>query len=101
MPALNEERHIADAIRSIYPSGNEMDFEILVVDGGSSDATTQVVTGLAQTDPHIKLVHNPARIQAAAVNLAARVADARATVLLRADCHAEYPPGFAAMCLKA
>lgn len=101
MPALNEERHIAHAIQSIRPADDAFDFEILVVDGGSVDATSRIVTELAVADPRIKIIQNPARTQATGVNLAARVADPRATVLLRADCHAEYPPDFVALCLKA
>lgn len=101
MPALNEERHITDAIRSITPRDPDFDYEILVLDGGSRDGTARIVEDLARNDARIRLVNNPKRIQAAAVNLAARVADPRATILLRADCHAEYPQDFVATCLKA
>ena len=101
MPALNEARHIESAISSIRPVGAPFDYEILVLDGGSTDATGAIVRHLAKSDPRIKLVQNPKRTQAAAMNLAAKTADPRAKVLVRADCHAHYPPGFVEMCLRA
>jgi succinoglycan biosynthesis protein ExoA len=99
MPALNEENWIAAAIASIQPKTTDLDYEINVVDGGSTDATREIVLGLAASNPRIHLLANAKRIQAAAVNLAARVADPRARCIVRADCHAAYPPGFISRCV--
>lgn len=46
IPAYNEERRIAAAIRAVsgYLAGAGMRFEIIVVDDGSSDRTSEVVT---------------------------------------------------------
>jgi succinoglycan biosynthesis protein ExoA len=101
MPALNEARHIEAAIASIEPAGAAFDYEILVLDGGSTDATAAIVARLAAVNPRIRLIANPKRTQAAATNAAARLADPRSTVLLRADCHAHYPHDFAQICLAA
>ena len=98
MPALNEERYIADAISSILPKPGTLAYELLVLDGGSSDRTHEVVRGLAADHPEIRLLHNERRIQSAALNIAAEVCDPRAEILVRADCHATYPPNFAARC---
>jgi succinoglycan biosynthesis protein ExoA len=95
MPALNEEHYIETAIRSVAPAGEALDYEILVMDGGSTDRTTAIVTAMSTQDPRIKLLPNPRRVQSAAMNIAAREAEPRARYLLRADCHAHYPPGFA------
>lgn len=100
MPALNEERYIADAIRSIKPTTDAFDWEIIVLDGGSTDRTRAVVEGLAHREPRIHLVANERRIQAAAVNIAARRADPRAQYLVRADCHATYPQCFVETCVE-
>ena len=95
MPALNEERHIETAIRSVLPCAGALDYELLVLDGGSIDRTEAIVAALSVENHRIKLVRNPRRIQSAAMNIAAREADSRAKYLLRADCHADYPQGFA------
>ncbi|MEJ2227347.1 MAG: glycosyltransferase family 2 protein [Alphaproteobacteria bacterium] len=101
MPSLNEEHYIRDAITSILPCDGEIDYEILIVDGGSTDSTCEIVQQLAKENPRIKLLHNPRRIQSAAMNLAAEAAAPQSRYLLRADCHAEYPPAFARHCIEA
>jgi succinoglycan biosynthesis protein ExoA len=100
MPSLNEERYISDAIASIMPNDGELDYEILIIDGGSTDRTCEIVAQLSRENPRIKLLHNPRRIQSAAMNIAAEAASPQARYLLRADCHAEYPPAFARHCVE-
>jgi len=68
----------------------------LVIDGGSTDDTPAVVRRLALADPRIRLVANPARLQSAAVNLAAGLASEAEGFLVRCDAHTAYPPGFVA-----
>ncbi len=99
MPALNEERYIADAVASILPQPDALDYELLVLDGGSRDRTRDVVQGMAAQNPRIKLLHNEQRIQSAAMNIASEACDARTAVLVRADCHAHYPADFVARCV--
>jgi succinoglycan biosynthesis protein ExoA len=98
MPALNEERYISAAIASILPCSHEVQVELLVLDGGSTDRTREIVQADAQSDARVRLIANEKRIQSAAVNLGARLADARADYLVRADCHMTYPEGFVARC---
>lgn len=94
MPALNEEGFIESAVRSLLPDRDVLDCEVLVLDGGSTDRTAEIVSQLSREDSRIRLVPNPKRIQSSAVNLAAAIADPRATILLRADCHSVYPDRF-------
>ena len=102
MPALNEERYIASAIASVLPDDNtDLEYEVIVADGGSVDATAKIVGMLARGNHAIRLVHNIGRTQAAGVNLAAKMADPRSSVLVRADCHAAYPEDFVATCVEA
>jgi len=106
MPCFNEVGFITAAIDSVTPRATasddlRFDYEILVVDGGSTDGTIDAVMRLARANPRIRLVHNPRRLQSAAVNLAADFADPRATILLRADSHATYPQDFVARCIEA
>jgi succinoglycan biosynthesis protein ExoA len=100
MPALNEERYISAAIASIIPRSPDVPFEVLVIDGGSTDRTQEIVQAIAVSDPRVRLIVNDKRIQAAAVNLGATVADARARYLVRADCHMSYPDGFVEQCVS-
>ncbi len=99
MPALNEEKYIESAIVSVLPARDDNQVELLVMDGGSTDATRKIVARLSAADPRIRLVHNEGRLQSAGVNLAASIADPKADYLIRADCHAVYPPGFARACI--
>ena len=95
IPTLDEQRHIEPCVRSLldddYPRTK---LELLIVDGGSTDATRQIAEALCDELPFVRLLDNPARLQAAAFNLAMHEADPRATCLLRCDAHAIYRPGF-------
>jgi succinoglycan biosynthesis protein ExoA len=101
VPTLNEERYIATTLRVLLAQWPADRCQILVVDGGSSDRTTEIVREMAKEHPNLRLLHNPRRIQSAAMNLAARLADARARILMRADAHADYPPDFIRNCVNA
>ncbi len=101
MPVLNEERYIARALSSLLGEVERLDGEILVLDGGSRDATRAIVAGLAAAHPVIRLVDNPGRTQSAACNLAAELACPRSGIMLRADAHAAYPSGFVSTALRA
>lgn len=94
IPTLNEERYLERCIRSLAEPAPPELREILVVDGGSSDRTVEIARRLAEELPGIRILHNPARIQSAAFNLAMDQADPASTCLLRCDAHAEYAPGF-------
>ncbi len=105
VPMLNEERYVADCLASLLVQGarwaDGASFEILVMDGGSTDRTREIVAALQKTNSAIRMVHNSKRLQSAAMNLAGRIASPRATILLRADAHAVYPPDFLADCVGA
>jgi succinoglycan biosynthesis protein ExoA len=95
IPTLNEAAAIAGVVQTLaqdWPAALRV--RMVVVDGGSTDATCEVVRRLAATRPWLSLLHNPRRIQSAAVNLAAREAGADADVLVRCDAHADYPVGY-------
>jgi succinoglycan biosynthesis protein ExoA len=101
VPTLNEEWYIEGTLHSLLGQWPEDRCEILVVDGGSTDRTTAIVRAMRAAHPNLRLLHNPRRIQSAAVNLAARLADARAGISIRADAHALYPPSFIEICVAA
>jgi succinoglycan biosynthesis protein ExoA len=95
VPTLNEQAHVAGVVRRLIdeaPAFREL--RVVVADGGSTDGTAAIVMEMCGRWPAIRLIHNPARIQSAAVNLAARRFGADADVLIRCDAHAAYPPAF-------
>ncbi|NTF17702.1 glycosyltransferase family 2 protein [Agrobacterium rubi] len=102
IPTLNEQDYIIGTLVELSASAEGFEHEIIVADGGSTDDTRRLVRDYAERHAQpIRLIDNPARLQAAAVNLAAREADPRATILLRADAHCAYPPGFVSVTVTA
>ncbi len=96
IPALNEARHIEACIRSLMAGHPDLRrVPLTVADGGSTDDTVAIVTGLMGEFPNIRVLHNPKRLQAAALNLAARDHAGPGTrILVRCDAHSIYPENF-------
>lgn len=95
IPALNEARHIERVLRDLLAGTSDLPHaRIVVVDGGSTDGTVDIVGAIAREHPQVSLLRNPARIQSAAINLAVRHFGRDADVLIRCDAHASYPPDF-------
>lgn len=95
IPTLNEAPHIEAVLRQLLSQDLvENQMRLLVCDGGSADGTQEIVARLAGADRRIVLVHNPKRLQAAALNQAVRSQGASFDVLVRCDAHSIYPPRF-------
>ena len=101
IPSLNEEHYIEACVTSLIGQWPNGFYEILVLDGGSTDRTREIVAAIHERHAAVMLVSNPRRIQSAAINLAARVASRQATVMVRADAHAVYAPDFVQRCVTA
>jgi succinoglycan biosynthesis protein ExoA len=84
VPARNEATTIGSCIDSILAQDFH-DIELLVIDGASSDGTAAVVAGYAERDDRVQLLHNPARIIPAGLNVG--LAAAAGTWLVRVDAH--------------
>lgn len=61
LPAYNEEPNVAQAVAQAAAAMNAIgaDYEIIVVDDGSRDATAAVVEGLVSATPGLRLVRHP------------------------------------------
>jgi glycosyltransferase involved in cell wall biosynthesis len=94
----NESATIAQCLRSILDNRVEGGFEVLVLDGASSDDSVAVVQQLAEHDPRVVLLPNPERLQAAAFNRG--LAAARGEFLVRMDAHTLYEPDYIAECVR-
>ena len=58
MPAFNADRHIAESIHSVI-SQTLSDWELIVVDDGSTDKTAEIVAGFGSADTRIKYIYQP------------------------------------------
>jgi GT2 family glycosyltransferase len=74
-------------------AGSGQEFELIVVDNGSSDGSREYLLELAGRDPRVRLVLNPSNVGfPAACNQGLAVASGDALVLLNSD--AMVPPGW-------
>lgn len=55
MPCFNAQACVAQTLRTVLDQSHT-DIEVLAVDDGSSDATADIVSGIAGTDPRVRLI---------------------------------------------
>lgn len=100
VPMRNEAAGIIACLDSILantlPHGASL--ELLVLDGESTDSSPALVQSLAERDPRVRLIPNPARLQADAFNIGLR--EARGQYLVRMDAHTLYDSAYCAECVR-
>ena len=84
VPAHDEEAAIADTVRSALASDYPA-LEVIVVDDGSKDATSARALEAAAGDPRLRLIQQPNRGKAAALNHALAEASGEIVVTIDAD----------------
>ena len=94
VPTLNEARHIGPLLEALLVEAEAMDARIVVADGGSTDGTQAIAAAIAADHMRVVLIHNPKRIQSAAMNLAVAEHAAGAEYVIRIDAHGKYPPDY-------
>ena len=94
IPCLNEEKHIEALLGKLSRELDHMNAKIVVADGGSKDATREIVARISMTDPRIVLLDNPRRLQSAATNLAVATFGRDYDYLIRIDAHGDYPADY-------
>lgn len=96
IPTLNEAGTLESVVRQLVdPHGSGRHRVIIVIaDGGSTDGTFALALDLARTTPSIRLMDNPNRTQAAAMNRAVARFGVPGGIVVRCDAHAAYPPEF-------
>lgn len=94
IPCLNEEAYIGPLIDQLGPAMEALDARLVVVDGGSTDATRAIVAGIASENPRVTMLDNSKRIQSAAINLAVERFGDDHDYLIRIDAHGSYPDDY-------
>ena len=94
VPCLNEADHIGGLLGRLVEAARRLDMAVVVADGGSIDGTVEIVTGIAASEPRVRIVHNRKRLQSAAVNLAVAEFGDAFDCLVRIDAHGGYPDDY-------
>jgi glycosyltransferase involved in cell wall biosynthesis len=97
MPAYNERRTIARAIAEVMSAALPCPFELIVVNDGSTDGTTEILQAL--NHPRARVINHPRNLgKGAALQTGAEVA--RGTHFVPFDADLEYEPGDLARLLE-
>lgn len=94
VPLYNDRAGIGPCLDAICAQDHDVGeiTEILVVDGGSTDGSREVVEARAARDPRIRLLHNPKRFVPAGLNRALDLATS--PVIVRVDSHTVLAPDY-------
>jgi succinoglycan biosynthesis protein ExoA len=99
VPCLDERDYVESSVATLrkqdYPEDR---LEIVIADGGSTDGTAEILQRIAAEDPRVRVIGNPARLQAAGLNAAIRAS--RGDVIVRADIHSVYAPDYVRKCVE-
>lgn len=88
-PVLDEEDGIGATVAAMRAQDLDGGFELLFVDGGSTDGTRAILDELAAEDPRVRVLDNPARRVPQALNIGLRAAGG--AYVARMDAHTLYP----------
>ena len=101
-PAYNDSGTIASMVIRAVQAASELtpDFEVIVVNDGSADATAEIADELARTYPQVRVVHHPTnRGYGGALQTGFR--SATKELIFYTDGDAQYDPGGAGAALGA
>ena len=95
-PIFNEEKHIKRLV-NWYFSLKLVNFELILVDGGSSDRTLEILSDLSNSFD-FKLINNPKKYVSHGLNLA--ISASKGNILIRIDAHTIYSNDYFESILK-
>ncbi|MGH9517610.1 MAG: glycosyltransferase, partial [Terriglobales bacterium] len=99
VPIRNEERYVEDCLLSLLQQTySPASYEIIVLDGRSSDKSKEIVDQLCREFQHLHCIDNPAGTAPAAMNIGIR--HAKGDVIIRADGHNVYPKDYIENCVQ-
>ena len=95
VPVLNEEDYIRDAIASLVPEDNTFDYELIVLDGGSTDRSREIVQEITVGKSFIQraiaaaqfsILASAQAVYATWIDLHPKSSNRAGHILCRADC---------------
>ena len=92
MPVLNEERHLAAAVKHVLEQDYPGELELVIALGPSSDRTGEIARDLAGGDPRVRLVDNPAGRTPNGLNAAIKASSH--DIVVRVDGHGLLSEGY-------
>jgi cellulose synthase/poly-beta-1,6-N-acetylglucosamine synthase-like glycosyltransferase/peptidoglycan/xylan/chitin deacetylase (PgdA/CDA1 family) len=87
--AFNEEKVIAETLRTLLTNDYAAEVEVIVVDDGSSDRTAAEVEIVANSDPRVRLLRQPNRGKARALQRGLAAMRSGIAIFLDADTHCQ------------
>ena len=87
--AYNEEKVIAETLRTLLTTDYAGELEVIVVDDGSTDRTAAEVEKIASSDPRVRLLRQPNRGKARALQRGLAAMRSGIAVFLDADTHCQ------------
>ncbi len=100
VPVLNEARYLRTCLDCIFNQDYPPELvEVLVIDGGSTDGTREIVRAYRHRHPNLRLLVNPDGVAAAALNRGIQAASG--DVIVRVDGHAFIAPDYLRRCVYA
>lgn len=98
MPVLNEERHLASAVRHVLAQDYPGELEIVLAVGPSTDRTREVAAEIAAADARVKVVDNPTGRTPAGLNAA--IDASSHGIVARIDGHSMMPCDYLAVAVR-
>ena len=99
IPTYNEADNIEAIVSCFLASKYPNLLEIVIVDGQSTDGTSDRVKNIACEYPIVKIIENPQRIQSAGLNIGLKACEG--DIFLRADAHCDYAIDYIEQCVSA
>lgn len=94
VPVRNEVAFLGRTVPAMQAQEFDGEIEFIFIDGQSTDGSRELLDGMAREDPRIRVIDNPERQTAKALNLGLRAS--RGEYLARMDAHTFYPSKYIA-----